>query len=630
MTSPIASEGLRSSEESSSSTPLLAISVNRDTQIEDDDDMDYEPTTEGGDADEEDDEGDEGDDDEDNDVNDESHDTEDELGRIQFLLSATNESQEDEMANEAEIESVPQDGSPRPPGLRPVSRQELLELFGNQPVLARYMFRYMAGARGGEDNQVDSDDVLIDLQPSHRRCLRRARKDLNRFPASEAGLELMHSGVFGSTDSFWRTKNAKNRHMAHGLLHRELGLGQHAKGRHANGLIAQDFRVRMYDTSNPYRWTYYKTVKYHGGNWTITDASLSPDNKFLAYSSIDSVVCLASTDPKDDAEPWRLDLAQMSNSRRPHGFVWGNSGWAIWSVRFSGDGREIVAGTRGKSVYVYDLETRQSILQIAAHNDDVNAVCYGDQSSPHILYSGSDDTTLKVWDRRSMGDGREAGVFVGHTEGITYVDSKGDGRYVLSNSKDQSMKLWDLRKMMTTDRFDKLDPAAFSTGFDYRWDSYDASDTPHPHDCSVVTFRGHTVLQTLIRCHFSPPTSTDSRYVYTGSRDGSVYIYNMDATLAGKVDVQAATERFHGRGPKGIFKVRDTDRRARYEDGNHAVVRDVSWHPSAPVIAATSWNSWGMGAGTCTVHSWNDGVDDDEGEAGMSRGVDEMLRGEDE
>jgi WD40 repeat protein len=61
----------------------------------------------------------------------------------------------------------------------------------------------------------------------------------------------------------------------------------------------------------------------------------------------------------------------------------------IWSIRFSGDGREIVAGTSDRSVYVYDIETRKSILRIAAHEYDVNAVCFGDTSSPHILYSGS-------------------------------------------------------------------------------------------------------------------------------------------------------------------------------------------------------------------------------------------------
>jgi WD40 repeat protein len=38
---------------------------------------------------------------------------------------------------------------------------------------------------------------------------------------------------------------------------------------------------------------------------------------------------------------------------------------------------------------------------------------------------------------------------MGHTEGITYVSAKGDGRYVISNGKDQALRLWDLRKMRT-------------------------------------------------------------------------------------------------------------------------------------------------------------------------------------
>ena len=76
----------------------------------------------------------------------------------------------------------------------------------------------------------------------------------------------------------------------------------------------------MYDTSNPYKWKYYKTAVYPYGQWTITDASLSPDNKYLAYSSIRSVVCLAPTDPNESGEPLLLDFSDMgqrsSNSRR--------------------------------------------------------------------------------------------------------------------------------------------------------------------------------------------------------------------------------------------------------------------------------------------------------------------------
>ena len=185
-----------------------------------------------------------------------------------------------------------------------------------------------------------------------------------------------------------------------------------------------------------------------------------------------------------------------------------------------------------------------------------------------------------------MGDSREAGVFMGHTEGVTYVDSKGDGRYVLSNGKDQLMKLWDLRKMMPTEKASELNPGHFTTGFDYRFGPYSEQDyEPHPYDCSLVTFRGHSVLKTLIRCHFSPPGSTDSRYVYSGSEDGSVYIYNLDATLKKKVDVNGAT---HGSRPRGdadswTASYAMDDRRTR--DSWTTCVRDASWHPNAPVIA---------------------------------------------
>lgn len=80
--------------------------------------------------------------------------------------------------------------------------------------------------------------------------------------------------------------------------------------------------VRLYDTSNPYKWKYYKSLTHPFSSWTITDASLSPDNRKLAYSSVASTVCLASTDPTDDGDPLQLDFAYMgtrSGTRRRGG-----------------------------------------------------------------------------------------------------------------------------------------------------------------------------------------------------------------------------------------------------------------------------------------------------------------------
>lgn len=334
----------------------------------------------------------------------------------------------------------------------------------------------------------------------------------------------------------------------------------------------------MYDTSNPYQWKHYKVVSHPWGQWTLTDASLSPDNRWLAYSSIQSMVCIAPTDPNDTGDPYSLDLDDGAGRRG--GWGWGNQGgFGIWSVRFSGDGRELIAGTSSHSIVVYDIESRRVLHHVEGHQDDVNAVCFADKSSPHIIYSGSDDATIKVWDRRSMGDSREAGAFVGHIEGLTYIDSKGDGRYILSNGKDQSMKLWDLRMVMSTNRFREIPSSRHAhRSFDYRQEPYDEEDWDvHPNDNSLVTFRGHKVLRTLIRCHFSPPSATNSRYVYSGSADGKVYVYNMDATLAGTIDVKKAT--------MGT-RVRDGSAHAMWHrpSGWGTVVRDASWHPTAPLV----------------------------------------------
>jgi hypothetical protein len=39
-----------------------------------------------------------------------------------------------------------------------------------------------------------------------------------------------------------------------------------------------------------------------------------------------------------------------------------------------------------------------------------------------------------------------------------------------------------------------------------------------------MTYRGHAVLQTLIRCHFSPIETTGGRYIYSGSADGRIHV----------------------------------------------------------------------------------------------------------
>jgi len=193
---------------------------------------------------------------------------------------------------------------------------------------------------------------------------------------------------------------------------------------------------------------------------------------------------------------------------------------------------------------------------VFAHQDDINAVAFADKSC-QTVFSGSDDTLIKVWDRRQFGGESNGcvGVLQGHKKGITFIDSKMDGRYLISNGKDHCIKLWDLRKM--------TDPASMGAPGGARpYHGHYRYRNRNIPDQSLCTYAGHSVKQTLIRCRFSPMESTGQRYIYTGSGTGTVWIYDL---LTGKV----------------VDKLK----------GHDSIVRDLHWHPCKPELVTTGWDN---------------------------------------
>jgi DDB1- and CUL4-associated factor 11 len=148
--------------------------------------------------------------------------------------------------------------------------------------------------------------------------------------------------------------------------------------------------------------------------------------------------------------------------------------------------------------------------------------------------------------------------------------------------------------MVSPHAFDEMDLRPYTHNFDYRFTPYNQEDyIPNPDDCSVVTYRGHSVLKTLIRCHFSPPGSSNSRYVYSGSEDGKVWIWNIDGTVQGEIDVAEATRGSRPRQPEGMTYGYELHN--RHGAGWKTCVRDASWHPNASVIAGKRFPSLQLG-----------------------------------
>uniref|UniRef100_A0A8D2LLZ2 DDB1- and CUL4-associated factor 11 n=1 Tax=Varanus komodoensis TaxID=61221 RepID=A0A8D2LLZ2_VARKO len=317
----------------------------------------------------------------------------------------------------------------------------------------------------------------------------------------------------------------------------------------------QDQRIRLYDcTYGAFRK--FRSIKARDVGWSILDVAFTPDGAHFLYSSWSDYIHICNIYGESDTHT-ALDL--RPDERR----------FAVFSLAVSSDGREVLGGANYGCVYVFDMEQNKRTLKIEAHEDDVNAVAFADSSS-HILFSGGDDAICKVWDRRTMreDDPRPVGILAGHQDGITFIDSKGDARYLISNSKDQTIKLWDMRRFSGSEGLEASRQAVTQQNWDYRWQQVPKKarrKSRLPGDTSLMTYRGHGVLHTLIRCRFSPAHSTGQQYIYSGCSTGKVVVYDLLSGLIVKKLI------------------------------NHtACVRDVSWHPYEAKIVSSSWdgNIW--------------------------------------
>ncbi|CAF0906345.1 unnamed protein product [Adineta ricciae] len=326
----------------------------------------------------------------------------------------------------------------------------------------------------------------------------------------------------------------------------------------------QDNCIRLYDTSTRRKFAQLTEIEAIDVGWSILDTALSPDRTQIAYSTWSDCIYLITLD-ENYSEPKISSLYLRPETNR----------FSVFSLQFSKSGSEIICGASDNCVYIFDLEKQQRTLRVEAHRSDVNAVRFIDDSNA-LLASGSDDGLVLVWDRRALNEAqpKPVGTFAGHKSGITFVHSRMDSRYLISNSKDQSIKLWDMRRFADESAISRSLKVsnAVSRVWDYRVgvQSLSLHKEQIPGDPSVCTYREHSVGYTLIRCYFSPAFTTGQRYIITGSSNGCVYIYDV---LTGSVE--------------RCLRIRNN----YYGSEREKCVRDVAWHPYDGYIVSTSWDN---------------------------------------
>jgi len=290
------------------------------------------------------------------------------------------------------------------------------------------------------------------------------------------------------------------------------------------------------------------TMLLSGHQGEVWATKFSPSGKELASASFDKTILLWKT--TGECPNYGLLSGHTSSVLD---VVWNADGTALWSC------------SADRTVILWDVVQGQRQRKLQNHKSIVNSVAVA--KDKHLAASASDEGISYIWDARSKqpaftirekhpmlsvalsASGQADRLFVsgidpdihmydlrhpqqssmtlsGHVDSVTGISLSPDGSHLLSNSMDQTLRMWDIRPYAGGDR-------------------------------CVKFFMGHVhnFEKNLLRCSWSP----DSSKVAAGSADRFVYVWD---AASGRV----------------LYKL----------PGHAGSVNEVVFHPQEPIIASAS------------------------------------------
>jgi Prp8 binding protein len=271
----------------------------------------------------------------------------------------------------------------------------------------------------------------------------------------------------------------------------------------------------------------------------------SPDGDTLASGSFDKNIYL-----------WKV------HSECENYMVLKGHGSAVLELHYSLDGSQVFSASADRTAAVWDLNTGMRVKKFSAHTSYVNS-CSPNQKGPQLFATGSDDRSVKVWDVTTkepvtsleqgypvtavafqdrdqlfaggidndikLWDLRKRSVVMtlsGHNDTVTGLSLSADGSYLLSNSMDQTVRIWDIRPFVQGHR-------------------------------NIKIFEGvqHNFEKNLLRCSWS----ADGTKISAGSADRFVYIWD------------TASRRI-------LYKL----------PGHRGSVNETAFHPKEPIVGSAS------------------------------------------
>jgi WD40 repeat protein/serine/threonine protein kinase len=163
-------------------------------------------------------------------------------------------------------------------------------------------------------------------------------------------------------------------------------------------------------------------LTYVGHRARISCVAFSPDGEHLASGARDRTV-----------KVW--DAVHGTDNQR---IADAHSQW-ITGACFSPDGQCLATSSGDKVLKIWNVHTRQVMLRLAGHTDEVRCVAYSPDGQ--LLASGSDDRTVRLW---STETGKLVQTMPGHTDEVVCVAFHPQGGQLASSCEDGRIKVWDV------------------------------------------------------------------------------------------------------------------------------------------------------------------------------------------
>jgi WD40 repeat protein len=171
----------------------------------------------------------------------------------------------------------------------------------------------------------------------------------------------------------------------------------------------------------------------------VTDGAFSPDGRQFALGYFDNT-----------AELW--DIKSLKRVKL-FPAIKGDDADRVWSLRFTPDGKKMISGSRDSGAFLWNLATTRAprlfayddmsamhpyLAGVALSHDGATVVA---GSSQHAISSGDTgrQRSIDVWNAAS---GKSRGHWLAHDYGVTVVTFSPDDRWIISASRDGTIKYW--------------------------------------------------------------------------------------------------------------------------------------------------------------------------------------------